>query len=254
MKIISMTNPKGGVGKTVSAVNISYALVNRGYKTLLIDTDPRGAIEIFLGLNNPNTLFELIKEQYDLFNVENFQKYITHKNKLDIITSNFTISKLDRFFDTDIEGELDSISDIKYLFQDYDYVVFDTEGTINNLTKAILKVTDYIFTPMQASSIDMSGIRDLLNTFKFSKKRNTNLEIKKVFIVRAKQNTNAYKNFKEQLKNYFNENQFSEVSIREDQNIINSMGKKMDIFNYKSTSNSAIDYRNLVDEFLEEMK
>lgn len=254
MKIISIVNPKGGVGKTVSAVNISYALVNRGYKALLIDSDPRGAVEIFLGLNNPNTLFELIKEQYDLFNVEDFQKYITHKNKLDIITSNFTISKLDKFFDTDIEGELDSISDIKYLFRDYDYVVFDTEGTINNLTKAILKVTDYIFTPMQASSIDMSGVRDLLNTFKFSKKRNINLEIKKVFIVRAKQNTNAYKNFKEQLKNYFDDNQFSEVSIREDQNIINSMGKKTDIFNYKNTSNSAIDYRNLVDEFLDEIK
>ena len=253
MKIISLVNPKGGAGKTVSAVNISYALVNRGYKTLLIDTDPRGAVEIYLGLNNTNTLFELIKEQYELFNVDDFQKYITHKNKLDIITSNFTISKLDRFFDMDIEGELDSISDIKYLFQDYDYVIFDTEGTINNLTKAVLKVTDYIFTPMQASSIDMSGVRDLLNTFEFSKRRNHNLEIKKIFLVRAKQNTNAYKNFKEQLKNYFTEEQFSEVSIREDQNIINSMSSKIDIFNYKSTSNSAIDYKNLVDEFLEEV-
>ena len=130
-------------------------------------------------------------------------------------------------------------------------MIFDTEGTINNLTKAVLKITDYIFTPMQASSIDMSGVRDLLSTFEFSKRRNRNLEIKKIFLVRAKQNTNAYKNFKEQLKNYFNEDQFSEVSVREDQNIINSMSSKTDIFNYKSTSNSAIDYRNLVDEFLD---
>ena len=82
------------------------------------------------------------------------------------------------------------------------------------------------------------------------KEENSSLEIKKIFLVRAKQNTNAYKNFKEQLKNYFNEDQFSEVSIREDQNIINSMSSKTDIFNYKSTSNSAIDYKNLVDEFL----
>ena len=50
-------------------------------------------------------------------------------------------------------------------------MIFDTEGTINNLTKAVLKVTDYIFTPMQASSIDMSGVRDLLSTFEFSKRR-----------------------------------------------------------------------------------
>ena len=253
MKIISIVNPKGGAAKTVSAVNISYALVNRGYKTLLIDTDPRGSVEIYLGLNNKNTIFELIKEQYEFFNIQDLQKYITNKNGLDIITSNFNISKIDKYFDIDIESELDSINDIKYLFQNYDYVIFDTEGTVNNLTKAILKVTDYIFTPTQTSNIDINGIRDLLNTFKISKRKNHNLEVKKIFIVRAKTNTNAYKNFKEKLKKYFSENQFSNVSIREDQNIINSMGEKLDIFNYKNSSNAAIDYRNFVDEFLEEI-
>ena len=253
MKIISIVNPKGGAAKTVSAVNISYSLVNRGYKTLLVDTDPRGSVEIYLGLNNKNTIFELIKEQYEFFNIQDLQKYITNKNGLDIITSNFNISKIDKYFDTDIESELDSISDIKYLFQNYDYVIFDTEGTVNNLTKAILKVTDYIFTPTQTSNIDINGIRDLLNTFKISKRKNHNLEVKKIFIVRAKTNTNAYKNFKEKLKKYFSEDQFSNVSIREDQNIINSMGEKLDIFNYKNSSNAAIDYRNFVDEFLEEI-
>jgi chromosome partitioning protein len=253
MKIISIVNPKGGAAKTVSAVNISYALVNREYKTLLIDTDPRGAVEMYLGLSNENTIFELVKEQYEFFGINDFEKYITHKNGLDIITSNFNISKIDKFFDNDIESELDSISDIKYLFSDYDFIIFDTEGTVNNLTKAILKVTDYIFTPTQTSVIDVNGIRDLLNTFKIAKRKNPNLEVKKIFIVRAKMNTNAYKDFREQLKTYFNETQFSDVSIREDQNIINSMSKKTDILTYRNSSNAAIDYRNLVDEFLEEI-
>ena len=80
------------------------------------------------------------------------------------------------------------------------------------------------------------------------------LEVKKIFLVRAKQQTNAYKNFREQLKKYFNEKQFSQVSIRENQDIINAMSEKLDIFTYKNSSNGAIDYRNLVDEFLEELK
>ena len=98
------------------------------------------------------------------------------------------------------------------------------------LTKAILKVTDYIFTPTQASNININGIKDLLNIFEITKRKNPNLELKKIFIVRAKKNTNAYKNFSTQLKNYFHEDQFTNICIREDQNIINSMSKKSDIF------------------------
>ena len=56
------------------------------------------------------------------------------------------------------------------------------------------------------------------------------------------------------LKKYFNEKQFSHVSIRENQDIINAMSEKLDIFTYKNSSNGAIDYRNLVDEFLEDLK
>ena len=192
----------------------------------------------------------MIKEQYELFVVNNLQKFINPKNGLDIIISNFSLSKIDRYFKDDIESELDSIADLKYLFADYDFIIFDTEGTVNLLTKAILKATDYIFTPTQASNVDINGIKDLLNIFEISKRKNPVLELKKIFIVRAKKNTNAYKNFKIQLKNYFTEDQFSNISIREDQNIINSMSQKLDILNYKPTSNATIDYQNLVIEFL----
>ena len=49
-------------------------------------------------------------------------------------------------------------------------------------------------------------------------------------------------------------NQFSEVAIRENQDIINAMSEQLDIFSYKKSSNGAIDYKNLVDEFLEELE
>ena len=51
---------------------------------------------------------------------------------------------------------------------------------------------------------------------------------------------------------YFSNNEFSEISVREDQNILNSMKQQKDIFSYRSYSNAAIDYKNLVDEFLQE--
>ena len=71
--------------------------------------------------------------------------------------------------------------------------------------------------------------------------------------MRSKRNTNAYRDYKDSLENFFSEEQFSKVSIRENQDIINAVNVQEDIFTYKNSSNGAIDYRNLVDEYLEEI-
>ena len=81
---------------------------------------------------------------------------------------------------------------------------------------------------------------------------NPKLEIRKIFLVQTKQNTIVYKETKDELMKYFSNNEFSEISVREDQNILNSMKQQKDIFSYRNYSNAAIDYKNLVDEFLEE--
>ena len=237
MKIISVVNPKGGAGKTVTAVNISYALHNRGKKVLLIDADARGAVSVYLGLKNENTLFHLIKEQYEKLNVFDLKKYIIEKNGIDIIISDAELNKMDGYFiveNQDAQSQIDSIVNI------------------HNLTKAVLKATDYIFAPSKSSAIDINGLADLLNMYDISRVINPKLEIRKIFLVQTKQNTIVYKETKDELMKYFSNNEFSEISVREDQNILNSMKQQKDIFSYRSYSNAAIDYKNLVDEFLEE--
>ena len=76
MKIISVINPKGGAGKTTSAINIAHALKNKDKRVLLIDTDPRGAIASYLDIRNDNTIFEELKECYDSLGMVNKEKYI----------------------------------------------------------------------------------------------------------------------------------------------------------------------------------
>lgn len=98
MKIISVINPKGGAGKTVTGINIAYALKNKGKTVLLIDTDPRGAIASYLDVRNDNTIFEALKECYDSLGMVNKEKYINEKNGADIIISNIYFNQIDEFF------------------------------------------------------------------------------------------------------------------------------------------------------------
>ena len=252
-KNIAFMNPKGGAGKTISSISFAYGLVRKGKKVLLIDTDPRGGIRTSLGLKNENTIFELIKEYKEGF-VTDINKYIVKKNGLDVILAGYELSKFSSYFENDGVGAVFVIRDIiEEFFQDYDYIVIDTEGTVNILTSSILFATQDVFIPTQASNLDLTGVRDILDAIRNTAKKNPELNVKKVFLVRSKRNTNAYRDYKDSLENFFNEAQFSKVSIRENQDIINAVNAQQDIFTHKNSSNGAIDYRNLVDEYLEEL-
>ena len=251
-KKISFMNPKGGAGKTISSINFSYGLVNRGFKVLLIDTDPRGGVGTSLGIKNKNTIFEMIREYKENF-ITDKNKYITNKNGLDIINAGYELSKFTSYFENDAVGAVFVMKDIieEHLFG-YDYIVIDTEGTVNTLTSSVLFATQDVFIPTQASNLDLTGVRDILDAIRNTSKKNPELSVKKVFLVRSKKNTNAYRDYKDSLEIFFKEDQFSEISIRENQDIINAVNNYQDIFSYKNSSNGAIDYRNLVDEYLEE--
>ena len=256
MKVISIINPKGGAGKTVTAVNVAYALKNRGKKVLLIDTDPRGAIATYLAIENKNTILEAIKENYEKLGIIDISGYICDKNGVDIIVSNSNLIELDEYFrkEGDIEGEFKMFKEISKHFLEYDYVVVDTEGTVNNMIRAILNATDYIFAPTKFSFIDTNGLRDLLKMVEVGKRNNPKISLEKIFCVQVKKNTKVFKKTHDELKRAFKElyeSCYSDIYIREDANILNSMEKNSDIFSYKKSSNAAIDYKNLVDEFLE---
>ena len=143
---------------------------------------------------------------------------------------------------------------VSEFFKEYDFIVIDTEGTVNSLTASILYATQDIFIPTQASNLDLTGVRDILGLSKNISRQNAELKIKKVFLIRAKMNTIAFKDFQNSLESFFDEQQFSKVAIRENQDIINAVNSQLDIFTYRNSSNGAIDYRNLVDEYIEELQ
>ena len=117
---------------------------NKGKRVLLIDTDPRGAIATYLAIENKNTILEAIKENYENLGMLDISKYIYEKNEVDVIVSNSNLTELDEYFrkEGDIEGEFKMFKELSKHFSEYDYVVIDTEGTVNNTIRAILNTTD----------------------------------------------------------------------------------------------------------------
>ena len=253
MKILSVINPKGGAGKTITAVNLAYALKNKGKKVLLIDTDPRGAIASYLNLKNDNTIFEALKECYDSLGIIDIEKYINEINEVDIIMSNIYFNQIDEFFkregDESGQEQLKIFKDFFENFSEYDFIVIDTEGTVNNTVRGILNVTDYVFAPSKVSFIDTNGLRDLLEMMEIAKVDNPKIKLYKIFFIQVKENTKVFKKAHMEMKGILKE-MYSDIYVREDANVLNSMEKHKDIFSFKKSSNAAIDYKNLVNEFL----
>jgi len=259
MKVISIVNPKGGAGKTVTAVNLAYAMSLKGKKVLLIDTDPRNAISTYLNLKNDNTIFDLIKECYETMKFGK-AKYIAGKNKVDAIISDERMLQLEMLFASysDNQAIFNIFSNI---MEQLKQVIIDTEGSINNTVRGILNATDYIVAPSKCSLIDTNGINDLIKIYFIGKRNNPKLELKKVFFVQVEERTKVFADALKEFTEFFNSNDLglnsnilSKNYVRKDSNINNAMLENLDIINYKKSSPSSTDYRNIANELIKELE
>ena len=142
MKIISIINQKGGVGKTTTVINLASALSQQGKKILVIDLDPQGNATTGLGLSNSEQSDKTI---YGILNGTSLISNVIKRTKfanLDLITSNVDLSGLevetagdnDRAFI--LKAKLTSyLNDSRAL---YDYILIDCPPSSSLLTEMVL--------------------------------------------------------------------------------------------------------------------
>lgn len=166
--VIAVTNQKGGVGKTTSAVNISYCLAKKGYRTLLIDFDPQGNATSGLGVDKQElsvTMNEVILERNTLVDAILPTK---HKNLFIAPTTSFLANT-----EVELAQATRRFSRLKNAIDNtpgYDYVIIDSPPSLSLLTVNGLIAARYVLLPVQAEFYALEGLGQLLETMKLVRK------------------------------------------------------------------------------------
>jgi len=251
---IAITNQKGGVGKTTTAVNLSAALSFLGHKILLIDTDPQANSTI-------SCVDDPYQYEYSLFDVLidpkiGIEKVIVPSTipGLDVAISRISMAKLEPSLIGEIDGHF-RLRDLLYkIRKNYHYIIIDTPPTLGLTTLNALVAADYILIPIQSSYLCLEGTDDLLETIaKVKRVANPNLQIIGVLITLHDKRTNIGKDVVKRIKEVFKE-KVLETKITKSVKFEESPAYKESIFTFAPSSVGALQYKNVAEEIIKRAK
>ena len=150
-KVIALTNQKGGVGKTTTAVNLGVGLAQQGKKVLLIDADAQANLTMALGYNRPDdlpfTLSTVMQDIIDDKTVDVSQGIIHHKEGVDLIPSNIELSGLEVRLINALSRESVLKTYVNEVKRDYDFVLIDCMPSLGMITINSLAAADSVVIP-----------------------------------------------------------------------------------------------------------
>lgn len=252
--IIAITNQKGGVGKTTTALNISAALALMGYKILLVDTDPQAHSTISC-LNDPSqhakSLFDVMMHPED-----NFDSIVSKSTipGLDIAISKISMAKLEPSLLGEIDGHFRLKDILEPIKPHYDHIVMDTPPTLGLITLNSLVAATHILIPIQSSYLCLEGTDDLLETIdKVKKVANPDLRVLGILITLHDKRTNISKDVVKRIRKVFGRLVFK-TYISKSVKLEESPAYKESIFTYAPNSVGAFQYKKIAEEIIERAK
>ena len=210
-RIIAITNQKGGVGKTTTAINLSACLAEAGQRVLTVDFDPQGNTTSGLGLekgNIDNTVYELLMGECTVEECIN----PSVQERLDVMPSDVDLAGAEIEL-LDME-EKESIlkKNLELLDGKYDFIIIDCPPSLNLLTINALTAANTVLVPIQCEYYALEGLSQVLKTVNLvQKKLNPALEVEGVVFTMYDSRTNLSLEVVENVK----EHQIGRASCRE---------------------------------------
>ncbi len=247
--IIAVSNQKGGVGKTTTAVNLSAGLASLGKRVLLVDADPQGNATTGLGIFKPSLKLSLYNV---LIDSEKAADAIipTECENLSILPANIDLAGAGLDLAKMKSREQVLKKALKPVTEDYEYIIIDCPPSLELLTLNCLTACTSVIVPIQCEFFALEGLSQLMQTISLVKKSsNPDIKVDGVLLTMYDKRTNLSVQVVEEVKNNFKGYVFESLIPR---NIrlgeAPSFGQS--IFDYSPDCSGAVAYMELVNELL----
>ena len=245
---LSVSNHKGGVGKTTSAVNIAAGLHALGYRVLLIDMDPQANLSQSLGITNPQrSIYTALRGQSRL-------QPILIKEGLDLVPSTLDLSGAEVELSAEAGREFILSGLIDDLPERYQFVIIDTPPSLGLLTLNAFTASEGVIIPLQAQYLALQGLTKLTEVIdKVRQRLNKRLHLSGVLITQYDRRKILSRNIEAAIRQHFGELVYQTV-IRDNVALAEAPAQAADIFTYQPDSNGAKDYKALCSEIIQRSK
>lgn len=254
-KVITVTNQKGGVGKTTTSINLSFYLAKKGKKTLIIDFDPQGNATSGLGIDKrelQKTMCDVMLGEAELKDV-----VIPVGKKAKNLYLAPTIPEL-----ANVEVQMAEIEDkfrilkkaLSTVGKDYDFIIIDSPPSLSLLTVNGMIAANYLLLPVQTEFYALEGVAQLLESMNLVKKAmNPKLQLLGVLATMYDRRTVLSSQTLAELKRFFKDKVF-ETTIPRNVRLAEAPSHGVAIGQYDRFSKGAKAYKALADEVLERAK
>ena len=255
--VISMTNQKGGVGKTTTTINLGAALAEAGRSVLMVDMDPQGSLSIGLGV--PQEELSTIRTVYDmLMDPQAFPATAvvraTSIPGLDLLPANIHLSAAELRLAGEVAREYALDRALETIREHYDYVLIDCQPSLGLLTVNALTSSNGVIIPMECEFFALRGVEMLRDTIgKVKERLNNKLTIDGVLATMVDSRTNHTRETIQAVLDMFGDSVFH-TTVSRTVKFPETTKAGVSIIEQAPASSGAVAYRNMAWELVERLE